>query len=276
MIIDYEQQLRELVPNVFATVKGETPLSAKLAPFVSSAEQWIISTFTSMEVMRQICLLEDGTPIKVAVERAVVCEAMRTAIPSLDIVLTPNGFGVVSNQNIAPASKERVERLIASLTAQRDDLLDSLLTELQGFQGWKETKQYQFFAATLFPTLELSALCGFKAERWEKYLELRQRAIEAEESLAEEYFSQELMKEFRLAVIGGEISDEFATVIRGVRAQVVAMIGGEPISTRRMVDLLNFIRSRPESFSAWHNSSTAEIFTPPVFKNKKKSGGYFF
>ena len=109
MIIDYEQQLRELVPNVFATVKGETPLSAKIAPFVSSAEQWIISTFTSMEGMRQICLLDDGTPIKVTVERAVVCEAMRTAIPSLDIVITPNGFGVVSNQNIAPASKERVE-----------------------------------------------------------------------------------------------------------------------------------------------------------------------
>lgn len=276
MIIDYEQQLRELVPNVFATVKGETPLSAKIAPFVSSAEQWIISTFTSMEVMRQICLLDDGTPIKVTVERAVVCEAMRTAIPSLDIVLTPNGFGVVSNQNIAPASKERVERLIASLTTQRDDLLDSLLSELQGFQGWKGTKQYQFFAATLFPTLELSALCGFKTDRWVKYLALRQRAIEAEESLAEEYFSQELMKEFRMAVVGCEISDEFAPVIRGVRAQVVAMIGGEPISTRRMVDLVNFIRNRPESFSAWHNSSTAELFTPPVFKNQKKSGGYFF
>lgn len=276
MIIDYEQQLRELVPNVFATVKGETPLSAKLAPFVSSAEQWIISTFTSMEVMRQIFLLEDSAPIKVTVERAVVCEAMRTAIPSLDIVLTPNGFGVVSNQNIAPASKERVERLIASLTQQRDDLLDSLLTELQGFQGWKETKQYQFFAATLFPTLELSALCGFKTDRWVKYLALRRRAIEAEESLAEEYFSAELMKEFRIAVIGGEIPNEFATVIRGIRAQVVAMIGGEPISTRRMVDLVNFIRCRPESFSAWHNSITAEIFTPPVFRNKKKSGGYFF
>lgn len=276
MIIDYEQQLRELVPNVFATVKGETPLSAKLAPFVSSAEQWIISTFTSMEVMRQICLLDDGTPIKVTVERAVVCEAMRTAIPSLDIVITPNGFGVVSNQNIAPASKERVERLIASLTEQRDELLDALLTELQGFEGWRATKQCQFFAATLFPTLELSDLCGFKSERWEKYLKLRQRAIEAEESLAEEYFSQELMKEFRMAVVGGEISDEFAPVIRGVRAQVVAMIGGEPISTRRMVALVNFIRNRPESFSAWHNSSTAELFTPPVFKNQKKSGGYFF
>lgn len=54
------------------------------------------------------------------------------------------------------------------------------------------------------------------------------------------------------------------------------MIGGEPISTRRMVALVNFIRNRPESFSAWHNSSTAELFTPPVFKNQKKSGGYFF
>lgn len=36
-------------------------------------------------------------------------------VPSLDLVLTPNGFGIVSNQNVAPASRDRVARLIASL-----------------------------------------------------------------------------------------------------------------------------------------------------------------
>lgn len=30
-------------------------------------------------------------------------------IPQLDLVLTPTGFGVVSNQNLAPASADRVK-----------------------------------------------------------------------------------------------------------------------------------------------------------------------
>ena len=37
------------------------------------------------------------------------------AIPSLDLVLTTNGFGIVSNQNVVPASRERVDALISSL-----------------------------------------------------------------------------------------------------------------------------------------------------------------
>jgi hypothetical protein len=41
-------------------------------------------------------------------------------------------------------------------------------------------------------------------------------------------------------------------------------------------DLVNVIREHDELFPAWHSSSTAQLYCPAVFQNKKKSGGYWF
>ena len=59
--------------------------------------------------------------------RAVYATAAYNALPTLDIVATPNGFGVVSNQNIAPASKERVAALRESLRRYKSDCKDQCL-----------------------------------------------------------------------------------------------------------------------------------------------------
>ena len=53
--------------------------------------------------------------------------ALVQALPALDLILTPNGFGVVNNANVVPASRDRVDRLLASLLAARDRALDFLL-----------------------------------------------------------------------------------------------------------------------------------------------------
>ena len=41
-------------------------------------------------------------------------------------------------------------------------------------------------------------------------------------------------------------------------------------------DLVNIIREYEEIFPAWHTSDTAKLYSPAVFVNKKKSGGYWF
>lgn len=275
-LIQNEETLRHYMPNVFAVVKGETPLFDKVAPFLNSAEQWLVSNFCSLKTFNVVCGYTDDNPTKVTAQRIAVCEALRNAVPSLDLVLTPNGFGVVSNQNIAPASKERVARLVASLAEQRDDLLELFIPLLVGASKWKESEQFAFFSASLFPNIDLASICGCNSNRWEKYLELRPKAIDIEDSLAEEFFSPELMYKFRLAVIGGSVSATAEPIVRGIKAQVVDVLLGKPISTRRMVDLVNIIRNDKNSFPEWHNSATAKLFAPPVFKNSKKSAGYFF
>ena len=134
-------------------------------------------------------------------EKAIVCQAYKNAIPSLDLVLTPNGFGIVSNQNVAPASKERVERLLASLEAERDRNLEQLLLRLPTVEGWEQSAQGKYFAATLFPFLGLCRRLAIREHIWDEYQHLHDRLIKIENVLADTYFSQEQMEVFRQHVM---------------------------------------------------------------------------
>ena len=90
-----------------------------MTPFLSATEKWLEDNFTSEEVMSAIADLEASHTTRILVCQIAACDAFLRAIPHLDVILTPSGFGIVSNSNIAPASRERVERLMASLLEHR-------------------------------------------------------------------------------------------------------------------------------------------------------------
>ena len=276
-LITTEAQLRAHIPNLIATVKGEMPFIERLAHFLDLAEDWVKTTFTSESTFNTICGYTDGNNIKILCSRLVVADALRRAIPSLDILLTPNGFGVVSTQNLAPASKPRVDRLVGSMLAHRDDCIAALLPELVGASKWLTSSQADFFGATLFPDLGIvDAVGGATGSKWEKYLELRSKVIDLEASLAEEWLSPELMSALRKENLRRDLTPRRREVIRQVKAQIVGYLTAGSFSSRRLADIVNYIRQDEDEFPEWHNSDTAELFSPPVFRNKKKSAGYFF
>lgn len=279
-LITNNDTLRQYLPNVFATVKGEVSLFDKVKVDIDLAENWVIETFVSTNTFNTICGYADDNPIRIITAKLIASEALRRAIPSLDVVLTPNGFGVVSNQNIAPASKERVDRLIGSLADYRDECIGNLLRSLQvdGF-NWLESSQAKFFGASLFPnfesfkTLEEMQLSNNK---WQKYLELRAKAIDIECSIAEDYISMPLLDTLRRNNICDTLELPQMRVFNAVKFEVLNVLRDEPIRTKKMISVVNFIRNNPEAFPEWHASETAKLFSPPIFKNKKESRGYFF
>ena len=276
-LITTDEQLRSHLPNVIASVKGETPFIERLALFLNLAEDWVVNTFTSVSTFNTICGYTDSNNIKILCSRLVVADALRRAIPSLDIVLTPNGFGVVSTSNLAPASKPRVDRLIGSMLSHRDDCIAALLSELVGASKWLTSSQADFFGATLFPDLDIvDAVGGATGSKWEKYLELRPQVIDLEASLAEEWFSPELMSALRTENLRGDLTEKRSEIVRPVKAQVVGYLRSGSFSSRRLADIVNYIRLNESDFKEWHGSKTAELFAPPVFRNEKKASGYFF
>ena len=101
-IITNDEALRRFMPNTFATVKGEATFFEKLVPFLETSEQWLIENFVGTpELLTEIAA---DTSMHYNFSNIIVCHALMNAVPSLDLVLTPNGFGVVSNQNVAPLS----------------------------------------------------------------------------------------------------------------------------------------------------------------------------
>lgn len=276
-LITTDAQLRSHLPNIIASVKGETPFIERLSLFLDLAEDWVINKFTSVPTFNTICGYTDANPVKVLTSRLVVADALRRAIPSLDIVLTPNGFAVVNTSNLAPASKPRVDRLVGSMLSHRDDCIAALLPELVGASKWLSSSQADFFGATLFPDLAIvDSVGGATGSKWEKYLELRPQVIDLEASLAEEWLSPELMSALRYENLRGDLTEKRNEIVRQVKAQVVGYLRSGSFNSRRLADIVNYIRLNPEFFSEWHQSETAKLFAPPVFRNEKKASGYFF
>lgn len=276
-LITTDAQLRSHLPNIIASVKGETPFIERLALFLDLAEDWVITTFTSETTFNTICGYTESNPLKVLASRLVVADALRRAIPSLDIVLSPNGFAVVNTSNLAPASKPRVDRLIGSMLSHRDDCIAALLPGLVGASKWLTSSQADFFGATLFPDLAIvDSVGGASGSKWDKYLELRPQVIDLEASLAEEWLSPELMSALRSENLRGDLTEKRSEIVRQIKAQVVGYLRSGSFNSRRLADIVNYIRLNPEFFSEWHQSETAKLFAPPVFRNEKKASGYFF
>lgn len=276
-LITTDAQLRSHLPNIIASVKGETPFIERLALFLDLAEDWVRTTFTSETTFNTICGYTDSNPLKVLTSRLVVADALRRAIPSLDIVLSPNGFAVVNTSNLAPASKPRVDRLIGSMLSHRDDCIAVLLPGLVGASKWLTSSQADFFGATLFPDLRIvDAVGGATGSKWDRYLELRPQVIDLEASLAEEWLSPELMSALRSETLRGDLNEKRHEIVRQVKAQVVGYLRCGSFNSRRLADIVNIIRQHEAEFPEWHQSETAKLFAPPVFRNDRKASGYFF
>lgn len=280
-LITTDEQLRMLIPHVFATAEGEPTLFEILSPFIETAEQWAIDTFVPDAIFDEIAEDDGFGPnerFRFPLEKLVACQAYMTAIPSLDLVLTPNGFGIVSNQNIVPASRERVDALMNSLESQRDSAIEALILRLSSRTDWQQSAQGKYFGATMFPLLNLCRRLAIREHIWDSYQQLHDRLIKIENVLADTYFSQEQMQVFRSQVIAQYSTSKpiEEQVIRSLQAYELQLLTDIQVHPQCYYDLVTIIRERPDDFPAWHTSPVADLFTPKIFQNKKNSSAYWF
>ena len=280
-LITNDQQLRRYLPNAFDTVEGETTFFDKILPWLDQAERWVMTQFIGSDFAPELLAMAENEPLRTCAMLVTVHEAFMRAVPSLDLVLTPNGFGIVSNQNVAPASPHRISRLIASLEASRDIAIEQLIHNLFLNSTWSASPIRGWFSATLFPNIDLANLCGFTEHRWANYLGLRSKAIDIEQRLAEEYISPEQLAVFRGEVMSMLSDLTVATshhfrVIEQLRQIVVTALQGNPVPVISLRDIVDLMRKNESSFPHFRNSDTYKLFEPPVFENKKKANGYWF
>ncbi len=250
----------------------------KLTPFIEMSEDWIIQTFTSESTFNTILGYMDANLLKPILYRVVVNNALMAAIPTLDLVLTPNGFGIVSNQNIAPASKERVDRLLASLEKERDNAIEQMLLRLPVASKWLKSEQCAYFTATLFPNLSLCRRLAISEHLWEQYQALQPKLVKIESVLADTYFSHEQMNLFREKSLYALTNCHplMEQVIRSLQSLELMLVSDMNVHTQAFFDLVNIIRENKNVFPQWHASNVAQLYIPKLFSNKKTSGGYWF
>lgn len=282
-LINNDTDLRRFVPQQVCAVKGEQTLYDKIAHWLDTAEQWLFDTFCPEAVIDATLAANPYAPLLTALAAVAVHRALADAIPSLDLVQTVNGFAVVSNQNLAPASRDRVDRLIAAHRSQCDTAINTLMPLLAAIPEWRDTPPCDFFRATLFLPKHIISLSPARAPHstlWDKYLELRPKIINAEATLAARFISHELMQRLRDETLGistlSQLSTLDARLCEALRSHIADLINDRPLRDTALRDIVDYIRRHPDTFPEWHRSDTARLFSPPVFRNSKESPGYWF
>ena len=276
-LINNDTDLRRYIPNQVVAVKGEASLFDKIAYWLDTAEQWIFATFCPESVIDAILADKSYSALHASLAAIAAHRALADAIPSLDLVQTVNGFAVVSNQNLAPASRDRVDRLIAAHRSQCDTAISALIPLLATVPQWRDTLQCGFFRSTLFPTPAHIRPIASGATTWERYEELHPAIVAAEDRLAAEYISHNLMQRLRDETLGlSPLSGIDARLCEALRAHVADIIQDRPLRDTALRDIVDYIRRHPDTFPEWHRSDTARLFSPPVFRNSKQSPGYWF
>ena len=264
------EELHALIPHVIATVEGEPTLVEKLQSFLEKAEIWAEQNFLSDS-------LELTPDILPYAQKVVAYHAFLTAIPSLDLVLTPTGFGIVNTTTIVPASKERIERLQLSIESLRDSAIEQLLLRLAPNPAWQQSSPGKYFASTLFPTFHLCRSLNINVHLWQNFQSLHARLIKIESVLAETYFSHEQMQSFRASALAQmrSTSEIEELVIRTLQSYELQLLTDIQVHPQCYYDLVTIIRTHPAEFPAWQSSQVAELYTPKVFENKKNSSAYW-
>ena len=85
------------------------------------------------------------------------------------------------------------------IESQRDAAIEALILRLSSRNDWRESAQGKYFAATMFPFLNLCRRLAIREHLWDSYQQLRERLIKIEAVLARNLNSLKLCCQFPIA-----------------------------------------------------------------------------
>lgn len=272
MVLDIsEEMLRERFANCQVAVMGERSLYQKLLPVMVIRERRLNADFLPMAMFSK----DELCPICVDV---VAYGSLYDALPMLDVVLTPNGLATVGNNTLSPASAARSEAARKSVADLLFQSQCALLDALRRSQDWLDSRYAAMFGRSLF--VDLLELCRLNPDRssdsYDLSMVMQVKTAVEEDRIAEKYISPELMSHLRRANLAHSGSCEEYHVISRVRDAVRLTVQSDARSGQFLIDVVNYIRERPENFPLWHSSRTALQFQDYTFKNSRNSGGFYF
>ena len=199
-------------------------------------------------------------------------------IPQLDLVLTPTGFGVVSNQNLAPASADRVKNLLQQVVNAYEDTYDRCLEMLVG-TDWANTALARVNIPNLIYTArQLKLYADFPSAdvHRSKLIEFRTRMYQAEEKIM-----QHVSAEFFEHMLEQARHNTFTKEESAMADYMCKFIGfciakNWPAAKSMLERIENYAESKVEVFVSYKDSAAYKVKHFETYRNEKEDSTYFF
>lgn len=202
------------------------------------------------------------------------------ALPHVDLVLTESGFAVVSNQNLAPASRDRVDRLREQLRQEKSVARDALLGELVKIEKWRENFGPQLRTSLLWtPSLCRShgITTANNSHVFDEEFDALRANIDAAQADVAKIISREQMDWLlrnQDVIDPGDMRAALCDKVRYLMAAIVMRLGAATRTLRE--NLQSFLNLRAEDLPEYRDSSkyAADHFQP--YENKAEDSCFFF
>lgn len=210
-------------------------------------------------------------------ERFICMDAFYDAIPMLDLVLTSTGFGVVSNQNVAPASRDRVDALRKLVRQCADDALDHIITGLLGNQSWAISGYARLLVNSLYYTAtQLRDHAGKQDAHRADLIALRPVIYEAEELIVRQISAAmfvHLLEQIRKVAL-----TEYETLLVYALNKAVGFYINQQKEAfkRQLDDTINLMEGNADKFPVYVGSEAYQTKHFEFYENQKDDSCYFF
>jgi hypothetical protein len=265
----------------FIPTANGTEFSA-IQPFISQAENEIKGFLIGNDLYNWLLTESPDSELILTASRLICFKAYLNAIPFVDLIQTPNGFGVVSNSNVAPASKERVERLIAwcnkSIDTNSDLLLIQIFSNRFALTEWTKFNKFKTLTSCFFSTgIDFAQYSKSENANRADFLKTKSTLLAAQKNDLSEaisaVFVNELIDQIRTATVTekNEYIIENCKLILGKFADK-----NENEADKLLNNLIVYIEKNITHFPTYANSAEYALKNIIPYANQKTDPTFFF
>ena len=211
--------------------------------------------------------------------RLICRTAMLSALRQLDLVLTPTGFGVVSNENQAPASQQRVDALEKELLRAERKSMAMVLYMLRS-EEWAKTNQCRYTTPYIYGLFHYEyvydhpyGMIGQTGMTWESMLD----NIASADSWLRTKMSDAMMDDVLKAYRRGSDSD-FGALSDAIRDFYESWNSGgfEKASRQPWQRIFKILESDQDMYAPYWNSNEYKANHHETFDNTQYSTAFIF
>lgn len=263
MIVKDIDEMRRFLPTI--NMKGSPAI---FDDALMSAQQDLSQNILGRDLEERIdARNKDDSKLLRMCQRIISISAFLSSLHEMDVVLTDAGFAVINSEDFAPASKERVANLKASLQAKLDAELDRLVTYLMESgtcDDWRGTEQFARLSDGLFLTFsDFKDLAIYNAvtmslypKSWSDFLRLNASLNVALMTDAAKYISREYAETLIEKLRDMEVLlPEETAALKLIKISIAAFaMGDKATGNDQAIKAANYMKAHIDSFPVFKGS----------------------
>ena len=271
---------RELFERAIPTaINSDDYLFQDAQQHIENANRWVRNQFIGEDLYDGFDKLDSD--IQSQLNFIVANKAFYDLIPSLDLILTPNGFGIVRTDNVAPASADRVKNLLdrtyLNWSTQFEQLLIELLTSDKLLPRFRKSQVFKLLTDSLFITSSDLTIYAGVANATREDLEKLAPKIAMCELTLKRKISVEYYEELLAKVRVNALTESDKMVLPQFKRTIGMDLQGNHHAVIGYMDsVMDFIEKNPDLYPTYIESNTYKNKSKQYFKNEKDSSGFFF